>query len=115
MDGGSITSPRALADPLGDSNTIETGFLDFALLEGVITDTHFSERARLGRLVAFLAKSEEIAGRTLIGLGVDERAAVAVEADGSARVYATAKGAGATVVHGGFDRKQAEDLSLIHI
>ena len=112
MDGGSITSPRALADPLGDSNTIETGFLDFALLEGVITDTHFSERARLGRLVAFLAKSEEIAGRTLIGLGVDERAAVAVEADGSARVYATAKGAGATVVHGGFDRKQAEDHAM---
>lgn len=112
MDGGSITSPRALADPLGDGNTIETGFLNFALLEGVVTDTHFSERARLGRLVAFLAKSEELAGRALIGLGVDERAAVAVEGDGTARVYATAPGAGATVVHGGFERKQAADNAM---
>lgn len=102
MDGGSITSPRALSDPMGDGNTIETGFLNIPLLEGVITDTHFSERARLGRLVAFLAKSEALAERPLIGLGVDEDAAVAVEADGSARVYATAPGAGATVVRGSF-------------
>jgi beta-aspartyl-peptidase (threonine type) len=112
MDGGSITSPRALADPLGDGNTIETGFLNFPLLEGVVTDTHFSERARLGRLVAFLAKSEELAARSLIGLGVDERAAVAVEGDGTARVYATAAGAGATVVHGGFGRKQTADSAM---
>ena len=83
-----------------------------SLLEGVITDTHFSERARLGRLVAFLAKSEELAGRPLIGLGVDERAAVAVEGDGTARVYATARGAGATVVHGGFNRKQTEEHAM---
>src|SRR5690606_1510005 len=76
MDGGSQISPRALADPLGDENTIETGFLHIAALEGVITDTHFSERNRLGRLVAFVAKGEALAGRPLIGLGVDEDAAV---------------------------------------
>src|SRR5690606_6238309 len=58
MDGGSQTSPRALADPLGDGNTIETGFLDIAALRGVITDTHFRERNRLGRLLAFVAKAE---------------------------------------------------------
>ena len=44
MDGGSQISPRALADPLGDGNTIETDFLHLDLLKGVITDTHFSER-----------------------------------------------------------------------
>ena len=112
MDGGSITSPRALADPLGEGNTIETGFLNIALLEGVVTDTHFSERARLGRLVAFLAKSEELAGRPLLGLGVDENAAVAVEGDGTARIYATQPGAGATVVHGGFGRRQKEQQPM---
>jgi beta-aspartyl-peptidase (threonine type) len=37
--------PGALADPLGDGNTIETDFLHIAQLKGVITDTHFSERA----------------------------------------------------------------------
>ena len=109
MDGGSQTSPAALADPLGDGNTIETGFLHLDALQGVITDTHFSERGRLGRLVAFVAKGEALADRALIGLGVDEDAAVAVEGDGRARVYATAPGAGATVVRGGFAQKQAED------
>ena len=109
MDGGSQTSPAALADPLGDGNTIETGFLHLDALQGVITDTHFSERDRLGRLVAFVAKGEALADRPLIGLGVDEDAAVAVEGDGRARVYATAPGAGATVVRGGFAQKQAED------
>ncbi len=108
MDGGSQTSPRALADPLGSENTIETGFLDIALLRGIVTDTHFSERNRLGRLVAFVAKAESIAGRPLLGLGVDEDAAVAVDGDGNARVYATAPDAGATVVRGGF-APQVED------
>ena len=111
MDGGSQTSPRGLEDPLGSGNTIETGFLDIALLKGVITDTHFSERNRLGRLIAFVAKGESMAGRPLIGLGVDEDAAVAVEGDGTARVYATSPMAGATVVKGGF-AKQVEDEAM---
>ena len=111
MDGGSQTSPRALADPLGDGNTIETGFLRIDALKGVITDTHFSERNRLGRLAAFVAKGEALAGRTLLGLGVDEDAAVAVEGDGRARIYATSPMAGATVVKGGFAR-QAEDEAM---
>ena len=112
MDGGSQISPRALADPLGPDNTIETDFLHLALLKGVITDTHFSERNRLGRLIAFVAKAEAVAQRPLVGLGVDEDAAVAVEGDGSARVYATAPGAGATVVKGGFAQKQVEDEAM---
>ena len=57
MDGGSQISPRALADPLGPDNTIETGFLQLALLKGVLTDTHFSERNRLGRLIAFFDRA----------------------------------------------------------
>ena len=109
MDGGSVISPHALADPLGPDNTIETDFLQLALLKGVITDTHFSERNRLGRLIAFVAKAESLAGRPILGLGVDEDAAVAVEGAGTARVYATAPGAGATVVKGGFAQKQVED------
>ena len=52
MDGGSQISPRALADPLGADNTIETDFLHIAALKGIVTDTHFSERNRLGRLIS---------------------------------------------------------------
>ena len=113
-DGGSIRSPAALADPLGEANTIERDFLHLDLLRGVVTDTHFRERDRLGRLIAFVAKSEALAGdgRAVIGLGVDEDAAVAVEGDGRARVFATAPGAGATVVRGGFTQAQEEDEAM---
>ncbi|KAB7762379.1 peptidase T, partial [Xanthomonas sp. LMG 12459] len=102
MDGGSITSPAALADPLGPAVTIETDFLHLDLLKRVITDTHFRERDRLGRLFAFRAKAATLApkGEPLIGLGVDESAALAVEGDGTARVYATDPQAVATVVAG---------------
>ena len=92
MDDGSIKSPEALADPMGYANTIEGDFLHIALLKGVITDTHFKERDRLGRLFAFVAKAQ--AGRpadapNMVGLGVDESAALAVEPDGKGRIFAT--------------------------
>jgi beta-aspartyl-peptidase (threonine type) len=93
MDDGSLTSPEALSDPMGPANTIEGDFLQIALLKGVITDTHFKERDRLGRLLAFLAKAQ--VGRdpslpSMVGLGIDESAALAVEPDGTGRIYATA-------------------------
>jgi beta-aspartyl-peptidase (threonine type) len=105
MDGGSITSPQALADPLGAAVTIEQDFLHLERLRGVITDSHFTERERLGRLFAFIAKAERLAGspqRQLLGLGIDESAALAVEADGSSRLYATNPGGAAWLVRGGF-------------
>lgn len=108
MDGGTQNSQRALADPLGRENTIERDFLHIDALAGVITDTHFRERDRLGRLVAYTAKAEALAGRPLLGLGVDEDAALAIEADGRARVFSVADGAGATLVRGGFAQQQQE-------
>lgn len=109
MVGGSLISPQALSDPHGSDNTIEGDFLHLAALRGFVTDTHFSERNRLGRLFAFIAKAERIAGRPIQGLGVDEDAAVAVEGDGTARVYATAPGAGASLVRGGFPETAEDD------
>ena len=99
MDGGSIRSPEALADPLGAAVTIEQDFLHVERLKGIVTDTHFKERDRLGRLFAFVAKAETLTGtpkRALIGLGVDESAALAVESDGSGRIYATDPAGGVT-------------------
>ena len=113
MDGGSLNSPSALADPLGPDNTIESNFLSLDLLRGVVTDTHFSERGRRGRLMAFVAKAEALAeGRPLLGLGVDEDAALAVEGDGRARVYSTSPGAGVSVVRGGLLAAQEEDKPM---
>jgi L-asparaginase / beta-aspartyl-peptidase len=120
MDDGSIQSPEALADPLGPANTIEQDFLHLDLLKGIVTDTHFMERGRLGRLFAFVAKAEAIrgsAGTPLFGLGVDESAALAIEADGSGRIYATDATGGAFLVRGGFAEKQqpGKPLQLRHV
>jgi len=102
MDGGSITAPEALRDPIGDAVTLESGFLHLPLLEHVLTDSHFDTRARLGRLVAFLAKAHVLEPqRPLAGLGVDEQAALVVEPDGSARLYAREPGKHAWLVQPG--------------
>jgi cyanophycinase len=101
MDGGSLASPEALLDPFGPANTIEADFLHLALLRGIVTDTHFKERDRLGRLFAFLAKAQVgRSGAPMLGLGVDESAGLAVEADGTARIHATAPNGGAWLVEG---------------
>jgi len=105
MDGNSITAPQAMADPLGPGVTIESDFLHLALLHGIVTDTHFNERDRQGRLLAFLAKAETLDGdsaRALWGLGVDESAALAVEPDGTARLYATDPAGAAWFIQGGY-------------
>ena len=102
MDDGSITSPEAMADPLGPAVTLEGDFLHLALLRGIVTDTHFKERNRQGRLLAFLAKAD----RPLWGLGVDESAALAVEPDGTARIYATDPDGAAWLYKGGFSERQ---------
>lgn len=118
MVGGSIVSPQALADPHGSDNTIEGDFLHIAALQGFITDTHFSERNRLGRLIAFIAKAERISGKSILGLGVDEDAALAVEGDGRAHVYATARGAGASLVRGNYpvtEEDQPLHLSRVEV
>lgn len=112
MDGGSLTSAQALADPLGPATTIESDFLHLTALRGIITDSHFKERDRLGRLFAMLAKAETIAQRPLFGLGVDESAALAVESDGSARLYSTAPDGGAWLVRGGFAERQTPGAPL---
>ncbi|MCA0371319.1 MAG: isoaspartyl peptidase/L-asparaginase [Proteobacteria bacterium] len=92
MDGGSITSPEALKDPLGKAVTIEGDFVKIPLLKGIVTDSHFKERNRQGRLAAFLAKSQKMAKKPLIGLGIDEQTALAVEGDGSAKLYSNING-----------------------
>lgn len=103
MDGQSLTSAQALAKPYGKATTIETGFLHLAPLKGVITDSHFTQRNRLGRLFAFVAKAQALRSPDappLIGLGVDETVSLAVEPDGTGRVFASLPDTGVAVVYG---------------
>jgi len=86
MDGGSIDSAEALANPGGPAVTLVTGFLHMPRMAHIVTDTHFAKRDRLGRLVAFVAKAR-LQDPRAVGLGVDEGAALCVEANGKARLH----------------------------
>lgn len=82
-----ITSLEALADPYGPLVTLSRDFLDVPGLKGVITDSHFSQRERMGRLIVFMSRIVQDGWASSVhGIGVDATTAVIVDADGKARV-----------------------------
>ncbi|MBX3395559.1 MAG: cyanophycinase [Phycisphaerae bacterium] len=91
---GSLASHEALSDPFHPLVTLTTGFL--SLTPGVLFDTHFTERGRIGRLAVMLARRFEDAQQDLIGVGLDYRTAFCVYPDLTAEVL----GEGAvTILH----------------
>lgn len=83
----SVYSYEALEDPYDFRMTMEQGFLALPMLEGIITDTHFGDRDRMGRLLGFLARIHADGwATTATGIGVDEATAVVVGPDGAGTV-----------------------------
>jgi cyanophycinase len=81
---GSVTSSQALANPYNRYVTLGRDFVQIAYLGGVITDSHFVTRDRLGRLVAFLGRIiKDGWASSSRGIGIDEATAILVNADGS--------------------------------
>jgi cyanophycinase len=82
-----IHSPEALADPYGNKVTISRDFLRIPILQGIITDTHFVKRDRMGRLLVFLARIlADGWAQKVRAIAVEEDAAVLLESDGIATV-----------------------------
>jgi len=82
-----IHSPAALADPYGNKVTISRDFLHIPLLTGIITDTHFAKRDRMGRLIVFLARIlQDGWAKQVRAIAVEEGAAVVLEPDGQAKI-----------------------------
>ena len=92
---GDLTSDIALRDPFDRRITLEEDFLELEPLRGVITDSHFMPRRRLGRSLAFLARLQERRPARLLGLGIDEKTALCLEPDGTGRVFTAAPGGAA--------------------
>lgn len=85
--GGSAKSTQSLANPYDADVTFTEDFFDWPPLRGIITDTHFVERDRMGRLLAFIAR--QLAGgkrKTFTGLAVERETSVVADARGAARV-----------------------------
>jgi len=93
LDGGSLLSKEALKNPLGGGVTLVDDFLHLPYLAHVITDSHFSARDRLGRLLVFVGRlASEHGEPSITGIGIDEKAALCIEADGTGRVYSIGRG-----------------------
>jgi cyanophycinase len=82
-----VKSPEALANPYDSHVTLARDFLAIPALKGVITDSHFSQRERMGRSIAFLARIVQDGwAKEAHGIGIDETTAVLVDETGHARV-----------------------------
>ena len=93
LDGGSMESRVALANPFDSGVTLEGDFLHCPGLEHVITDTHFSARSRLGRLITFIARiNHDDPSAKIFGIGVDEASALLIDETGIGRLAAGSKG-----------------------
>jgi len=84
---GTIDSSTALSNPYNGKVALDRDFLVLPNMGGLITDSHFVTRDRMGRLVTFLARIVKDGwASTAKGVGIDEMTAIAVEANGSATV-----------------------------
>ncbi len=82
-----VYSEEALLDPYNTYMQLDRDFLSFTPLTGVITDTHFAQRDRMGRLVGFLARVVQDGWVSdALGLGIDEETALLVDAAGQGTV-----------------------------
>lgn len=89
---GSVLSSEALADPYNPLVSLERDFLAYPPLARVITDSHFFQRDRLGRLVTFVARIEQDGwGDPVLGMGIDESTALVVGPDSVGSVLGTGK------------------------
>ncbi len=97
---GTVTSAEALADPAQPSVSVGPSTLPQPELANVIVDSHFTERSREGRLLAFLGRLlARHRGGPVIGIGIDEGAALEIE---GGEYRASSSGGGAVWMYEAF-------------
>ncbi len=93
-DDPDVASTDVLPNPYFERVTLVRDFLKIAILRGIITDSHFAKRDRMGRSLGFLARIiQDGWARHPREIAIDEKSAVLVEADGKAAVIGSGKGA----------------------
>ena len=95
-----VHTADAVPNPEEQAISFTEGLLSFPYLRNVITDTHFHQRDRLGRLAAFLALLRQ-RHPNVRGIGVDARSALVVDSRGIATLLLQGKGGRALFVRGG--------------
>ncbi|HEX7184862.1 MAG TPA: peptidase S51 [Thermoanaerobaculia bacterium] len=84
---GSAVSSDALANPYHRTITFTYDFFHWANMEGTITDSHFAQRDRMGRTMAFLARQiQDGKAANALAVAVNEVTSVVVDRNGVATV-----------------------------
>lgn len=79
-ENGSVTSAEALNDPFANNMTVDNEpFLNNDILSNVITDTHFDNPDRSGRLMAFMARMRTDDGVVSKAIACNEYVAVCID------------------------------------
>jgi cyanophycinase len=82
-----VTSNQALADPFNKKMTFERDFVTLPYLKGVIADSHYFKRDRIGRNLSFLCRIYDKGwSETPRSIAVDNRTALLIDAEGQAKV-----------------------------
>lgn len=80
---GSLRTADALRNPYHQDLTLDRNFLAFPVLKGLLTDSHFGARDRMGRLITMLSRlMVDGWDGSPQGIGIDEGAAIAIDANG---------------------------------
>jgi cyanophycinase len=84
---GTVYSDEALLNPGITYVTLGNDFLN--LVPNLIFDTHFIERGRMGRLVAFMINWKKGTSEEIMGVGIDDKTALCIDNNGIAEVFGT--------------------------
>jgi cyanophycinase-like exopeptidase len=81
-----VTSAQALENPYNRYVTLASDFVNLPALAGIIGDTHFVTRDRMGRAMAFLCRITNEGWGEPRAIAVDEETALEIPAQGPAKV-----------------------------
>ncbi len=111
-----ITTKVAVADPYDPVIHFTQDILRLGPLGRCITDPHFIGRDRMGRLGMFMARQvkDGFATPDVLGIGVDDGAALAIDKNGIGRRLADAAAPGVYVVKGGAPNVAQSGLPLMY-
>jgi cyanophycinase len=97
-----VTTGNAVPNPAEPIISFTHDLFVWPSMRGVITDSHFVTRNRLGRLAVYLARLQQDDGATqIMGLGIDEKSAIVVDKDGIGTLKLQGKTGSALFLRGG--------------
>lgn len=88
-DGGSADDAEALGNPFHPDMSIigKDDFLQVPYTQNLITDTHYDQRDRAGRHLAFMARLTNEHNERFYGIAANEYTAVAIDESGIAKAF----------------------------